>query len=153
MLDIKLGKISDSSYDFQIENGDLAIDDGLETSLISSLFSDRRADESQVFQPERRRGWIGDLVSTTPGYLFGSHIWLLEQSRLTQTTLNDIEDYAKKALQWMVDGGFAINISADASLTSRSNSPIILNIEITSPNGSTSKKAFNLWQRTLKNAN
>lgn len=151
MFDTKLIKADDASYDIGIENGDFVIDDGLETAAIISLLSDRRADESQIVQPEFRRGWIGDLVTTLPGYKLGSHLWLAEQSRLTQETLNQVQDYAEKSLRWMLDAGFIIKVEAKASITPEFS--ILLNTIITSPDGSVSIKSFNLWKRTLENAN
>jgi len=150
-FDIKLVKQADLSYDIEVENGDFVIDDGLETALIVSLLSDRRADESQVVQPEFRRGWIGDLVANLIGYKFGSHIWLSEQSRLTQETLNSVQDAAEKSLDWMLSSGLILKVVAKASVTSSSS--ILLNITVTSPDGSVSIKAFNLWKRTVDNAN
>lgn len=150
MFDTKLVQQEDFSYDLEIENGDFVIDDALETALTVSLLSDRRADESQVAQPELRRGWIGDLVTTLSGYLFGSHLWLNEQSRATQETLNSIKDAAEKALQWLLDTGLALKVEARTSFVELSS--VRLDIIITSPDGSVSNIAFNLWKRTTENA-
>ena len=152
MFDIKLIEQSNLAYDVEFENGDFKIDDGLETALIVSLLSDRRADESQIFQPELRRGWIGDLVATLPGYKFGSHIWLSEQSRLTQETLTTIQDASEKSLDWMLSIGLILNVEAKASIVVK-DSTVLLIVSVTSPDGSVSKKAFNLWKRTIENAN
>ena len=151
MLDIELVQQPDLSYDIEFENGDFKIDDGLETALIVSILSDRRASESQVFQPELRRGWIGDLVTTLPGYKLGSHIWLSEQARVTQETLSTIQDSAEKSLNWMLSASLILKVEAKATITSKDN--ILLTITITSPDGSVSIKAFNLWKRTIENAN
>lgn len=151
MLDIKLVKQPDTSYDIEFENGDFKIDDGLETSLIVSLLSDRRASETQVFLPQFRRGWIGDLVTTLPGFKFGSHIWLSEQSRITQETLSTISDSAEKSLGWMLTINLIVKVEAKAIITAQSS--ILLTIVVTSPDGSVSSKAFNLWKRTIENAN
>lgn len=150
MFDTKLAQQADLSYDLEIENGDFVIDDALETALVVSLLSDRRADESQVAQPEFRRGWIGDLVTTLSGYLFGSHLWLDEQSRATQETLNSIKDAAEKSLLWMLETGLVLKIEARTSFIDLST--VRLDIIITSPDGSISNKAFNLWKRTIDNA-
>ena len=99
MPDIKLVEIDEggtTAYDIAIDNGDLVPDDGLETAILTSILSDQRADESQVPQPEFRRGWIGDLVTPFPGAKYGSLIWLTEQSRLTQSVLNSILDCQRR---------------------------------------------------------
>lgn len=151
MLDIKLAQQPDLNYDIEFENGDFIIDDSLETALIVSILSDRRADNSQVSQREFRRGWIGDLVTTLPGFKLGSHIWLSEQARITQETLTTIQDSAEKSLDWMLSAGLIIEVKAKASITTKSS--ILLLITVTSPNESISAIAFNLWKRTIDNAN
>lgn len=147
MLDIKLTN-QNGTYDLDFKDGDFVIDKGLETSLVVSLLSDRRASESQIAQPELRRGWIGDLVTSLPGYKLGSHLWLYEQARTTQETLTGIEDAAKKALTWMLDADLIINVSASATFVV-ADASVLLKITVTSPDGSTSTKAFNLWKETL----
>jgi len=150
MLDIKLTNDT-GVFDVTFENGDFTIDRGLETALVVSILSDRRASSSQVPQPELRRGWIGDLVTSLPGYKIGSHIWLFEQSRTTQETLSGIEDSAKKALDWMLSSGLIVNVDANATYNV-SDSSVLLRITVTSPDGSVSMKAFNLWKETVINA-
>lgn len=153
MFDIEIVKQSDESYDLEIVDGDFRIDEGFRTSLIISLLSDRRADESQVTLSQFRRGWICDLVTTTPGFKIGSHLWLLENSRIIPETLSLAEDYAQKSLQWLLDENLAIKINASASISLIRDHAIDLVIEITSPSGSVSVEAFNLWKRTLDNGN
>lgn len=150
MPDIKLIEIDEGgtpAYDIGIENGDLVPDDGLETAILTSILSDQRADESQVPQPEFRRGWIGDLVTPFPGVKYGSLIWLTEQSRLTQSVLNSIKDYAQKSLQWMIDTGLANEIEATA--TRRGSNTVLLTIRVVSPGGGITEKAFTLWSNTI----
>lgn len=150
MPDIKLIEIDEGgtpAYDIGIENGDLVPDDGLETAILTSILSDQRADESQVPQPEFRRGWIGDLVTPFPGVKYGSLIWLTEQSRLTQSVLNSIKDYAQKSLQWMIDTGLANEIEATA--TRRGSNTGLLTIRVVSPGGGITEKAFTLWSNTI----
>ena len=150
MPDIKLIEIDEggtTAYDIAIENGDLVPDDGLETAILTSILSDQRADESQVPQPEFRRGWIGDLVTPFPGVKYGSLIWLTEQSRLTQSVLNSIKDYAQKSLQWMIDTGLANEIEATA--TRQNSNTVLLTIRVVSPGGGITEKAFTLWSNTV----
>lgn len=146
MPDIELRPDAAGIYDITIVNGDFQGDDGLETSLIVSLLSDARADESQIPQPESRRGWIGDLVAPVPGFQYGSLLWLLEQARLTQKTLAQAENNAREALNWMIEDGLAQAIDVIAS---RQDSSLILDITVISPDGSVIRKAFDLWRKTL----
>ena len=147
MPDVQLRPDETGIYDIAIADGDLTPDDGLETSLIVSLLSDARADESQIPQTESRRGWIGDLTATVPDYQYGSLLWLLEQTRLTPDTLAQAENNARAALNWMVEDGLAQSIDVIAS---RKDNSLILDITVTSPDGSVVRKAFDLWRRTLE---
>jgi len=147
MPDVELRPDSTGIYDVAIANGDLVADVGLETSLIVSIFSDARADESQIPQPESRRGWIGDLVAPVPGYQYGSLLWLLEQARLTQETLAQTENNTRAALNWMIEDGLAQSVDA---ISSRQDGSLILDVTVISPDGSVVRKAFDLWRKTLE---
>lgn len=94
-------------YDFTLgADGDIATEDAFNTAILYSLFGERRATASEIQDPRRRRGWIGN------GEQFqnGSKIWLFQQSRLTRTIITRIADEAEKALEWLVEDGFAVNI-------------------------------------------
>lgn len=147
MPDVQLRPDDTGIYDLTIENGDFKADDGLETSLIVALLSDARAGESQIPQSENRRGWIGDLVASVPGYQYGSLLWLLEQARLTLDTLAQAENNARAALNWMIEDGLVQAIDVTAS---RQDGALILDITVTSPDGSVVRKAFDLWRKTLE---
>ncbi len=98
-------------YDLSIAgNGDLTNEDSFDTDIAMSLFTDKRAVESQMLDSSRRRGWFGDTVVSLTGYEIGSYIWLLEQRRLTNDTVNDAVSYAKSALTWIIELEFATNI-------------------------------------------
>ncbi len=132
-IDIKFTvpqNLATERFDITIdENGDITADDSFDTSIFASLFSDRRADSSQIAPSELRRGWNGDVNSTLDGYLFGSHLWLLNQARLTQDTINKARDYAQTALQdWIIALGFGTRV--DVTARRNSDSQIELNIEI-----------------------
>lgn len=147
MGDIKLQEDDDGIYDIQIENGSIVEDNGLGTSLFVSILSDGRADSSQVPIPERRRGWMGDTVTPFPGLTYGSTVWLFEQSALTENTINGTEDEIRKSLQWMIDTGLSIKNEVTVIKSGVSNLNAI--IKITSPDGGSTEKSFNLWKETV----
>lgn len=109
IIDVKLTQRDDRIYDLSIsENGDLTIDESFDTPIIVSLFSDGRADESEVARPEFRRGyWPYDEGE------FGSKLWLL--ARRTQRNLNRARDFSFQALEWLVDDGYLQNIQTSSS--------------------------------------
>ena len=76
-------------------NGDdLEVDDSLETVVIVSLFTDRRAHDDDVV--EDRRGWWSDNT-------FGSRLYLLQPGVMNQDTVHRAHDYCVEALAWMLD--------------------------------------------------
>lgn len=107
------------SFDYAIVAGDLALDDGIETAVAISLFTDRvaAADDEIPDDSGDRRGWWGDLPSdgTTPEAqatdFIGSLLWLLSRAKRTQETLNRARDYGLAALQWMIDDGVAQTVT------------------------------------------
>ena len=146
MIDVKLTQGPSGRFDLSISCGDFESVDGFYTALQVSLLTDERADASEELIPEQRRGWIGDLVSTVTNRLFGGKLWLLDQRKLTQTTLNDATDFARKALSWFTEDGIAKTIDVSGVIVPRSG--IALNIKITSFDGSTDNHYVPLWEAT-----
>jgi phage gp46-like protein len=91
--------------DAAVSANDLAADDGLETAVLLSLFTDRRAEEGDVLPAGQtdRRGWWGDVYPVANNDRFGSKLWLLARSKQTQETLTLAETYARESLQWLID--------------------------------------------------
>lgn len=146
MADVKFSIDENFGFDIDIENGDFVLEDGFDTALYLSLFTDARANETQVLIPEYRRGWLGDLVSPIDDRQLGGHLWLVDQRRLTQSTLNETIDYCKKSLQWMIDDELCTKIEISGSIVPRHG--IELEIEIYSKSGVTTNKNIKIWQYT-----
>lgn len=99
-----------------IEDEDLESDAGLETAVIISLFTDRRArDDDELPDPNNpdRRGWWGDLVAEVEDDQIGSRLWLLARSKTTPDILVKAKEYAEEALQWLIDDGAAQKIEVE----------------------------------------
>jgi phage gp46-like protein len=146
MIDIAVIQDNKGNFDIEIdpETGDFKLVDGFETALAMSLFCERRADESEVSVPELRRGWWGNEVGPE-GFEIGSKLWLLYQARKNQETLNKAEDYAREAVQWLVDQGHLKSVDVSASFTEDG---ISINIILNRFNGSTGSKSYQLWENT-----
>lgn len=130
-------------YDFDLdENGDIKTADFFDTSLLYSLFGERRASPDEVVEPQLRRGWIGN----NPDFENGSKLWLLSQSRLTRGILNRIEDEAFKSLQWLVDDGHAVSV--DQVIASLSDGRVLLDITIRRSRDKVDRRLFTLWENT-----
>lgn len=106
--DIKLIDRGDY-YDFDIVDGDIVSDESFETSLITCLLVDRRADSSEIVQPEKRRGWIGSIGNE---YQLGSKLWLYAQSRMTNGITQSIQNELLLATKHYIDDGLVKDVKA-----------------------------------------
>ena len=117
MTDIALLLAPDgSAADFGVVNGDLALDDTLQTAVIHSLLADRVADAADnVPAGADRGGWWGDaylppLADGSPDY-WGSKLWLYRRCTATQANANAIAAAMKDALAWMISDGVAADVT------------------------------------------
>lgn len=102
-----------------IDGVDLSMDDGIETAVIISLFTDARADLVELPIGETdRRGWFGELFQDAGG-MFGSKLWLLQREKQTEEVRLRAIEYARDALQWMIDDGIAQSIAVDCQFPAR----------------------------------
>lgn len=97
--------------DIQFKNEDLVREEGLETSVFISLFTDRRADEDdELDNPDDKRGWWGDDLETN-GDQIGSKLWLLDRAKTDQATINKAKDYIYESLEWMLTDGVIADLN------------------------------------------
>lgn len=127
------------------DDGDLNSVDDFSTSIDLSVLTNQRASSTEVPQAENRRGWIGDLTPITDGFQVGSKLWLFEQSRLTQETVNDIRNAVQEGLQWIVDKGQAERVEVDAEMIGSSGVRITATIFV---GNNRIKRYFTLWDQT-----
>jgi phage gp46-like protein len=115
--DIKLSFVSTSEElpegDFKLVAGDIETDKGLGTSVIVSLFTDRRADIEDNPDNGDRKGWWGDLLSDIEDDKIGSKLYLLDRSKATNQTVIKAKEYIFEALEWMIEDGIAEEIDID----------------------------------------
>lgn len=150
-VDIKLTLQPGDYYDITLDDqGDIAKVTGLESALLMSLFSEVRADKSEVGDPARQRGWWGNLLNPIQNYQIGSKLWLLEQSRVNYDTQNRALDYAEDGFKWLVEDGIADSITVDTSMNAN-NSKIYLTIVIYRPQDIVLNYSYSLWQGTQLN--
>lgn len=94
------------SADLSMIDSDLASDRGLETAVLLSLFTDRRAKDDDVppsGDATDRRGYWADEFAAVEGDKFGSRLWLLDRSKRTNETARLAEEYSREALAWMLE--------------------------------------------------
>lgn len=119
------------SFDWGVEKGALAADDGLTTAVIQSLFSDRvaSADDELPDNSGDRRGWWGDMAldDGKPDPI-GSRLWLLARAKATVRTAARAQQYALEALQWLKDDGVAGDIEVTAQYVTAEQLRLTVNI-------------------------
>ncbi|MGY3910738.1 phage GP46 family protein [Aeromonas piscicola] len=98
-----------------LTGGDLLNDDSVNTALIISYFTDRRAQPGDTIPDGSNdaRGYWGDAYRASP---MGSRLWLLAREKQLQSALEKAVRYAKEATDWMKDDGLvsAIKITANS---------------------------------------
>lgn len=95
--------LMESDFDLAEGKGDLLRENGLQTAVLISLFTDRRANTEDKIDGDNKRGWWGDGVSEIEGDQIGSKLWMLERAKTTTSDIALIRRYIEDALQWMLD--------------------------------------------------
>ena len=123
---------------------DLERDDGLETAVIISLFTDRRASAEQIppeYPQDDLRGYWGDINNASATDQTGSLLWLLAREKELPQTLSRAEQYCREALAWMIDDLVSTKIEVTASYYSRG--WMLLVIDIYRPTGAAVRFQYN----------
>ncbi len=103
--------------DMGVVLNDLAVDPGLETAVMLSLFTDRRAEDGDTLDSGEsdRRGWWADEFNEVAGDRTGSRLWRLRRSKRTQEVLTLAEQYTREALAWLLEDKVADHLEVTAS--------------------------------------
>lgn len=131
--DIKLQWQLDNA-DIVINQADIALDDSLCTAVIISLFTDRRALDSDILPTganSDKRGWWGDSFNTRP---IGSRLWLLSREKQLSSVLHRAKNYATEALAWLTEDKHVKSVEVIA--TAPENSLLLLLVSLTLLDGS-----------------
>jgi phage gp46-like protein len=142
MADIQLKFNNTAGYcDWSVNSSgtDLNTADTLETAVLLSLFTDKRAPADLQIYSNDRRGWWGTTYNPSGQAELGSLLWTLYRSIKSDGTsvLRQAEGYAIDALNWLITDGVASTVSCTASWASQS--ALGLFITITQPNGITNQ--------------
>lgn len=152
MADIALIWTDDNQGDIEVDGADLQTDEGLQTAVLISLFTDRRALDGEELPAGEtsRRGWWGD-VANAPGDFTGSRLWLLNREKQMPEVIARANEYTREALQWLIDDKVAqrVDIEVDGSTFER----LAIGVIVTRPNGDIAKFRFgSLWANQLERA-
>ena len=98
----------------------LELEDSLQTAIILSLFTDRRAgqDDRLPLRETDRRGWVGDEFMGS-GFnrgsdTWGSGLWLVYTGKVTGDVLEHARFAAQESLDWLVRDGIASRVTITA---------------------------------------
>lgn len=96
----------------------LQLEGTLATAVILSLFTDARAsiDDALPLRQADRRGWVGDEYMS-PGDRWGSLLWLLQATKVTDDVPERARFAAQEALAWLVREGIASRVDVVAFWT------------------------------------
>lgn len=143
-MDIALSYDADAKcFDLAIVDGDLATDTSLETAVLLSLYTDRRALEDDVLPDGGmdRRGWWFDAFSDRP---HGSRLWLISREKEQDQVLRRAEEYAREALTWLIEDGIASSLDVEAIHVRRGVLQLIVGIQ--RPGGRTLERRYDyVW--------
>ncbi|CCW29966.1 putative bacteriophage protein [Xenorhabdus nematophila F1] len=126
--------------DIVIDHADILLDNSLSTTVIISLFTDRRAldsDELPAGAGTDRRGWWGDTFNTRS---IGSRLWLLAREKQLSAVLHRAKAYADEALAWLIDDGHVKKI--DVTATAPQSGVLLLTVIMTLFDGSILPMSF-----------
>lgn len=144
MSDIALTLVN-NCFDIDIENDDLLSDDGLETAVAISIFTDRRVKEEELPDLEtNKRGWWGDMIPEIPQDRIGSRLWTIQREKTTTEILRRSEELIKEALDWMLEDGVATDVNVSSSFSSSDKMDTI--IEILKPDDVESTRYQVIWE-------
>jgi phage gp46-like protein len=129
------------------DSNDFLPEDGLNTAVLLSLFTNRRALPGDVLPVAGmdQQGWWGDTQSPLLNEQIGSRLWLLARSKTTPEVLTKAEDIAREALQWLIDDKVASTVDVTAAQGGTSLIPVLaLTVAIHKPEGTAATFKYNL---------
>jgi phage gp46-like protein len=162
-MDIALAVVIDPdtfarSFDFQMDGHDLAADDGLQTAVALSLFTDRQAPKDDVIPGggERRGWWASSYFADNGGRAsaaaaqWGSRLWLLQGAPANIATARRAELYAREALQWLIDAGIVASVAVRTQWVSRNELALFITLVQRDAAGVAATQAFDfMWGVTV----
>ncbi|MGX6541460.1 phage GP46 family protein [Enterobacter roggenkampii] len=89
--------------------------DLLTRAVVISLFTWRRAEPDD--NADVPMGWWGDSFPAVQNDRYGSRLWLLQRSKLTNQLVQKVRVYIRESLQWLIDDGVVSRIDLDIQRT------------------------------------
>lgn len=141
MSDLKLEIKDDGEIDLAVSETDIETDAGLQSAIMISLFTDKRASVDELPAGETdQRGYWGDALEED-GSSLGSKLWLLDRSKITNKELDRAKAYCEEALKWLIDEKIASSVTV--TVERRGDKRFIV-VEVARKNGTDAKFSY-VW--------
>lgn len=141
--DVAFADFGGETIDIGIVEGTLLSEEGLQTAVLISLFTDQYVPTDELPEGvEDPRGWWADAIAEETDDKIGSKLWLLDRGKINSANRSKMKEYTEDALQWLIDDGIASEIAVSTFIVQ--NQRIDLEISITRPTGENIPFKF-LW--------
>lgn len=152
MSDLALKLIDNRFFDLSILRNDFELEEGLQTAVTISLFTDKRVSEEELPAEETdRRGFWGDMFPDVPGDQIGSKLWLLRREKQTEEVRRRAKEYAEDALAWIITEKIAQSVTVETEFVARGF--LAIQVSIQRPKGQVVFKYKINWSAELSRGN
>lgn len=135
--------------DIELDGSDLLVDYDLETAVILSLFTNRRANDDDPLEVgESKQGYWGDTFPPAKNDKYGSKLWLLRREKQLDTVLERAREYVIEATNWLLEDNVASAVRVEVGVYGAVESGILgIHLEIDRPVGSANFKYQYVWDQ------
>lgn len=140
--------------DLAVQGGGLAMDDGLMTAIVISLFTDARARPDDVLPQDGAdpRGWWGDVGNDDPNDVTGSRLWLLVREKLLPATALKARDICREALAWLLAIGVVRALDVETAIlpvsAANPSGALAIGVSVSRPDGPARERYDFVWDAT-----
>jgi len=151
--DIRIGYDINKQYiDFITADRDVDRDDGLETSVLLTLLTDKQADDGDDLPDDSgyRGGWFGDGLPVVPDYKMGTKLWLLQRAKSTSEIPARAKEYLDDGFAWMVEDGIVDSVEVTVERRRDLKETLAFTLAFVKPEGQTIfYRFFYNWEAQL----
>lgn len=132
--------------DLVIDAPYLQTGDELQTAVIISLFTDRRAnDDDPLSVDESRRGWWADSYTVNRSDKIGSRLWLLRRAKMVSDTLVKAREYCIEATRWFIEDNIASSVDVPLPQFVAGTNFMAIQVTLTMPTGTETFNFQYVW--------
>ena len=131
-----------------LEDGDIEREDGIRTSVLISILTDRIILEQseQPNGPEDRGGFWGDDLQKIKSDYIGSKAWASFRGKKTPNNVNTLKERLEACLEWLIVDGVASEVIVNVIGAEDENADFGFSIDIIKPTGPENFKFDLNWE-------